>query len=234
MATQATRHSIDEGRAVSTSRRGPCGLILIDDHGILRDGLRALLHTEREFQVIAEASTAADGVALARQFQPDAVVIDISFPEGGAIAAIGTLRRECAATAIVVLTVHNTEECLRAAMQAGAHGFVPKHASFELLLSALRAAIAWQERSTGSVSSSQAPGTLSVRQRASPALRLTIREQQVLVGIAQGYTSREIAARLERSVKTVVKHRSNMMKKLSLHDASAVTRFAIANGLLSL
>ncbi|MEP6886277.1 MAG: response regulator transcription factor [Gammaproteobacteria bacterium] len=212
----------------------PCGLILIVDHGILRDGLRTLLNTEREFQLIAEASTVADGVALVRRFQPDAVVIDLSFPQGGAIAAIGTLRRECAGTGIVVLTVHNTEECGRAATQAGAHGFVPKDAPFEVLLSALRAAIDWQEHFTGSMSSAELRGILSVRRRAVPVLRLTIRERQVLVGVAQGYTSREIAATLARSVKTVIKHRSNMMKKLSLHDVSAVTRFAIENGLLSL
>lgn len=233
MDKQSIRHNISEGRTISAARRVSRGLILIDDHAILRDGLRVLFDAEREFQVIAEASTVFEGVELAKRFQPDAVVIDLSFPEGGAIAAIGTLRRDCAATGIVVLTIHNTQECLDAAMAAGAHGFVAKDASFEVLLESLRAAIAWRENAATSLPSAVLRGALAARQHGAPVLKLTTRERQVLVGVAQGFTSKEIAAKLERSIKTVVKHRSNMMKKLSLHDVSAVTRFAIANGLLT-
>jgi DNA-binding NarL/FixJ family response regulator len=226
-----------EHEGLGVSRAGPTtpsGVILIDDHAILRDGLRALLNGEPDFQVIAEAGRVAEGVLLSKQLQPDAVIIDISLPEGGAIAAIGTLRRECPGTCVIVLTVHNTEECLRAAMRAGAHGFVPKDAAFDVLLTTLRLTASGQERNASSLPSAGRRGDHAVRQNASPAEKLTFRERQVLVGVAQGYTSKEIAVTLERSVKTVVKHRSNMMRKLSLHDASSVTRFAIANGLLTL
>jgi DNA-binding NarL/FixJ family response regulator len=208
--------------------------ILIDDHAILRDGLRALLDTERDFQVIAEAGTVAKGIALSKQLQPDVVITDISFPEGDFVEAVGTLRRECAAAKIIVLTVHNTQECMSASMGAGAHGFVPKDAAYEVLLSAIRSAISGHEPTAKSLPSAGLRGALMVSQHGSPILKLTLRERQVLVGVAQGYTSKQIAAKLGRSVKTVVKHRSNMMRKLDLHDASSVTRFAIANGLLSL
>ena len=210
----------------------PAGIVLIDDHAILRDGLRALLDAERDFQVIAEAGTLAEGMMLSKRVQPDVAIIDMSFSEGSAIAAIGTLRRACPGTGIIVLTVHNTPECRHAAMNAGAHGFVAKDAVFEDLLSAIRSACSWHEHTAQSLPSAQLQVVLAVRRRDSSAPRLTSRERQVLVGVAQGYTSKEIATTLDRSVKTVIKHRSNMMRKLSLHDASSVTRFAIANGLL--
>jgi DNA-binding NarL/FixJ family response regulator len=133
---------------------------------------------------------------------------------------------------IVVLTVHNTQECLRAAMRAGAHGFVAKDAAYEVLRTTIRSAIAQTESTVHPLSSGSVRGSLVRRQGTVP--KLTPRECQVLVGVAQGYTSRQIAASMQRSVRTVVKHRSNMMRKLQLHDASSVTRFAIANGMLSL
>jgi DNA-binding NarL/FixJ family response regulator len=214
------------------SRRS--AVMLIDDFAILRDGLRALLSAEPDFEVIADAAGVAEGVLLAMQLQPHAVIIDISLPEGGAMAAIGTLRRECPGTRIVVLTVRNTEECLRAAMRAGAHVSVPKDAAFDDVLAALRSTVAGQEGRAPSLPPAGPRGDPAIPQNASPVGNLTFRERQVLVGVAQGYTSKEIALELGRSVKTVIKHRSNMMRKLSLHDASSVTRFAIANGLLTL
>jgi len=207
--------------------------ILIDDHAILRDGLRALLNTERDFQVIAEAGTLAEGIALSRQLQPDVVIADISFPEGDGVDAISTLRRECAGAKIIVLTVHNTQEYMHAANKAGAHGFVPKDAAYGVLLSTIRSAMLGHEQTAQSHGSAPLRGTLTVRKHGALNPKLTARELQVLVGVAQGYTSKQIAAKLDRSVKTIVKHRSNMMRKLDLHDASAVTRFAIANGLIS-
>ena len=211
----------------------PARIILIDDHAILRDGLRRLLDAEVDFRVVADAGTLIEGIKLAKRLQPDAVIIDISFPEGGAIAAIGTLRRQCAGASIIVLTVHNSEECVSAAMRAGAHGFVAKDSPIEVLLNSIRSTFPAHEQTAQSLPFSGLCGALTVHPHGS-AVPLTVRERQVLVGVAQGYSSREIAAKLNRSVKTVVKHRSNMMRKLSLHDASAVTRFAIANGLLSI
>jgi DNA-binding NarL/FixJ family response regulator len=232
MTTTPIEH---EGLGASlAARRTPAGVMLIDDFAILRDGLRALLSAERDFEVIAEAAGVEEGVVLAKQLQPHAVIIGISLPEGGAMEAIGTLRRECPGTGIVVLTVHNTEECWLAAMRAGAHGFVPKDATFDVLLAALRSTVGGQERNATSLQPAGLRGARAVRQNASPVGNLTFRERQVLVGVAQGYTSKEIAVSLGRSVKTVSKHRANMMRKLSLHDASSVTRFAIATGLLTL
>jgi DNA-binding NarL/FixJ family response regulator len=213
-------------------RRVQLKFVLIDDHAILRDGLRQLLEAERDFQVIGEAGTVAKGVDLARLLLPDVVIMDISFREGSAIGAIGALRRECEGTRIVVLTVHNTQECMRAAMRAGAHGFVAKSAAYEVLLGAIRSATSQPEPMVRPQPSARSRGALTARKHAAISI-LTVRERQVLIGVAQGYTSRHIAAILQKSVRTIDKHRSNMMRKLSLHDASAVTRFAITHGLLS-
>jgi DNA-binding NarL/FixJ family response regulator len=215
------------------AQRSPLRLILVDDHAILRDGLRALFGGARDIELIAEAASVAEGIALVKRLRPEVVIIDVSFPVGSGIEAIGTLRRECEGATIIVLTVHNTEECLRAAMRAGAHEFVAKHAPFEVLLSTIRSAFSRNEAAAHSLPAVDRRGALTDREHAAPIPRITLREREVLIGIARGYTSKQIAAQLGRSVKTIVKHRSNVMRKLSLHDASAVTRFAIANGLVS-
>jgi len=213
--------------------RSPLRLILVDDHAIVRDGLRALFGAVRDIELIAEAASVADGIALVKRLRPELVIIDVSFPVGSGIEAIGTLRRECEGATIIVLTVDNTQECLRAAMRAGADEFVAKHAPFEVLLRAIRSAFSRNEAAADSLPAVDLRGALTVREHAALLPKITLRERQVLIGIARGYTSKEIAAHFDRSVKTIVKHRSNMMRKLSLHDATAVTRFAVASGLLS-
>jgi DNA-binding NarL/FixJ family response regulator len=228
-----TTLELEPAGSAGTRRGVHLNLVLIDDHAILRDGHRLLLAAERDFRVVGEAGTVAEGVDLARLLLPDVVIMDISFPNGSGIEAIGALRREGEAMRIVVLTVHNTQECLRAAMRAGAHGFVAKDATYDVLVAAIRSAIALEEQTISPSPSAGVRGSLTVRKHG-VLQQLTARERQVLVGVAQGYTSRQIAANMQRSVRTVVKHRANMMRKLSLHDASAVTRFAIANGLLTL
>jgi DNA-binding NarL/FixJ family response regulator len=219
-------------RRIGAPQDAQLTLILIDDHAILRDGVRALLEAERDLQVIAEAASLAEGIALVKRLRPDIVIIDISFPAGSGIEAIGTLRRECEGVTIVVLTVHNNPECLHAATRAGADEFVAKHAAYETLLRAIRSSISRNAQTARALPSARLRADISMQQHPSLMRNLTLRERQVLVGVAQGDNSKQIAAKLGRSVKTIVKHRSNMMRKLSLHDASAVTRFAIVNGLL--
>jgi len=208
-------------------------LIMIDDHAILRDGLRALMGGLLDLEVVGEAATMAAGIELAARLRPDVVIIDVSFPRGSGIDAIDALRSASPEAIIIVLTVHDIPEYRCAALRAGADDFVAKHAPFEVLLQAIRSAGARADRKTQEFLTVQPCGALGVSNSPAGARILTTRERQVLVGVAQGYTSRRIAEKLGRSVKTVVKHRSNMMRKLSLHDASAVTRFAISSGLLS-
>jgi DNA-binding NarL/FixJ family response regulator len=211
----------------------PLKLILIDDHAILRDGLRALFNLQIDLDVIAEAGSVADGIALSTRLQPDVVIIDILFPIGSGIDAIRALRFACQRARIVVLTVSDTPECLRAAVDAGADAFVAKREAYAVLVAAIRSSTSLKDERTNSPPSARNPGAPAAGPQFPLVRRLTLRERQVLLGIARGCTSKQIAAELNISTKTIIKHRSNMMRKLSLHDASAVTRFALAAGLLT-
>jgi DNA-binding NarL/FixJ family response regulator len=190
-------------------------LLLIDDHAILRDGLHQLLSAESDLEVIGEAATLAQGLALAASLQAEVIIMDLTFPIGHGLDVIGQLRGLCPVTRVVVLSVHSTEECVEAALKMGAHAYVRKSSSFKDLLLAIRG--------TGQALLMPAPNGTT----------LTRRELQILLGVARGMTNKQIAAQLSRSVKTVDKHRANMMHKLALEDAGAVTRYAIANGYLS-
>ena len=198
-------------------------VVLADDHAILRQGLRAILDAEPDLEVIGEASNVQDAVALSRCLQPDIVITDVAFANGSGIQAIGQLHRECVAVRVVMLTGHNSEECLREAIAAGAHAYILKDSPVSVLLRAIR---------------SETPeyGLAATRAYAFRAdahvAEMTARERQVLVGVALGYSSKRIAGNLGRSVKTIEKHRFKMMRKLGLHNAAAVTRFAMDHGFL--
>jgi two-component system response regulator NreC len=212
-------------------RRWRLRVILADEQTILRHGLRAILDAEPDLEVVGEARNMQDAVALSRRLLPDVVITDVTFSNGIEIQAISQLRRECAGVRVLLLTGHSCQECMRAAMTAGVHGYILKHSPFEVLLRAIRSegseyehseplrAIGKQGRSTA--------------QSGKPQLAdMTARERQVLIGIALGYSNKRIAANLGRSVKTIEKHRFKMMHRLGLQNAAAATRYAMDNGLL--
>jgi DNA-binding NarL/FixJ family response regulator len=212
-------------------RRPRLRVVLADDHTILRHGLRAILETEPDLEVIGEASTVQDAVALSRCLQPDVVITDVSFADGSGIKAVGQLRRECVGVHVVMLTGHDSRECERAAMAAGAYAYIVKDSPIEVLLRAIRSETAGVDvaRATPPVPAIQP----AIEQPAAAQMAgMTTREFQVLVGVALGYSSKRIAGNLGRSVKTIEKHRFKMMHRLGLHNAAAVTRFAIDHGLL--
>jgi len=212
-------------------RRSRLRVVLADDHIILRQGLRAILEAETDLEVIGEASSVYDAVGLARRLQPDVVITDFSFENGRGIQAIGDLRRECAGVRIVLLTGHNSQEWMRAAMTAGVQAYIVKDSPVEALLRAIRSESAeyhrpaTPERPARSRRSTERPDEATIAE-------MTARERQVLIGIALGYSSKRIAGNLGRSVKTIEKHRFKMMHKLGLHNAAAATRYAMDNGLL--
>ena len=209
-------------------RRSRLRVVLADDHTILRHGLRAILEAEPDLEVIGEASTVQDAVALSRCLQPDVVITDVSFADGSGIGAVGQLRRECVGLHVVMLTGQNSPEYERAAIAAGAYAYIVKDSPIEVLLRAIRSEAPEVERPVPLVSRPR----LIERPAAAQIAKMTERELQVLVGVALGYSSKRIAGNLGRSVKTIEKHRFKMMHRLGLHNAAAVTRFAIDNDLL--
>jgi two-component system, NarL family, nitrate/nitrite response regulator NarL len=196
-------------------RRPRLRLVLANAHTILRRGVRMLLAEEPDIEIIGEASSVSDAIALVRCLQPDVIINDV-FEDRAGIAAIHDMHRECATARIVMLTHSTDKECERAALIAGARAYIVNDAPIEVLLRAIR------EESADS----DAPSVDAALQSMTP------REREVLVGVARGYSSKRIAGDLERSVKTIEKHRFKMMHKLGLRNTAAVTRYAIDNGLL--
>ena len=209
-------------------------ILLIDDHAILREGLSTLIELESDMHVVGQAGTVAEGVAVAQSIDPDLIVTDISLPGATGVQGIIELRQRCPRARLLVLTVHSTEEYIRAALSAGADGYVLKDATRAELIHALRAVLAGQ-RHLCPRSSAYVMRTYLGEQ---PAARnfvagVTGREREILGMIASGRSNKQIAITLKRSVKTVEKHRSNLMRKLGLHNVADVTRFALQSGVLS-
>lgn len=209
-------------------------IVIAEDHTILRDGLRSLLAREPEIEVVGEADNGLDAVAVTRLLKPDLVLMDLSMPKLGGLDAMREVARHCPGTRIVALTVHNSEEYLRAAFAAGAHAYVLKNDSAAELLRGIRAALA----GASYLSPSLREATAGVVPRPDGARLptawdgVTPRERQILKLIAEGHTSRKIGDLLGISVKTAERHRSNLMAKLDLHNVSAVTAFAAKKGLI--
>jgi DNA-binding NarL/FixJ family response regulator len=206
-------------------RRSRLRLVLANAHTILRRGVRMMLAEEADIEVIGEASSVADAIALVRCLQPDVIISDV-FENRAGIVAIHDMLRECASARIVMLTHSTDKECERAALSAGARAYIVNDAPIEVLLHAIR------EESSSADALTVRRDARGQRLPASLLPAMTAREREVLIGVALGYSSKRIAGDLGRSVKTIEKHRFKMMHKLGLRNSAAVTRYAIDNGLL--
>lgn len=227
--------SLDDTRA-SASDLTQNNLVLVEDHAILREGLRALLELEPDLRIVGEAANGADAQAAVELANPSLVITDIALPGGSGIELIGRLRMSRRQLKILVLTAHNSEEYIRAALNAGADGYVLKDATRVDLLQAIRAVLSGQTYLCSSVTAKVVSGYLHPKPEDSPdqaADQVTGREREVLTRVALGESNKLIARALGVSVKTIEKHRANLMRKLTLHNTAAVTRFAIRHGMLS-
>jgi len=210
-------------------------IVLAEDHTILREGLRALLSADPKFEIVGEADDGREGIRRVDKLAPDLVVMDLSMPRMTGMDAIREIKRRHPATKIIALTVHKAEEYLRTTLQAGADGYVLKDATHVELLLAIQNVLKGKTYLSPSVSNTVIEGYLEGKEDQIPSPRLGLlspREREVLKLIAEGYKNKEIAADLFISLKTVEKHRANLMKKLDLHNAAALTSFAIEKGLV--
>jgi len=208
-------------------------IVLVEDHAILREGLRALIELEPDLKVVGEASTAAEAVLVVQSASPTLVITDLAMPGGSGLQTIEELRALCPNLRVLVLTAHCMDEYIGAALSAGADGYVLKDASRAELLQAIRSVIAGQKYFSKPVSARLVSGYLRRNDPATdPSPRITDREREVLMRIALGESNKRVAVALHLSVKTVEKHRANLMRKLELHNTAAVTLFAVRNGLV--
>ena len=215
-------------------------IVLVEDHAILREGLKALILMESDFDIVGEFGSAEKSLAGIAELQPDIVITDLALPGRSGIELLVDVKRLSPRTRKVVLTAHENEEYIRAALNAGADGYVLKDANSAELMLGIRTVSVGQQFLCKAVASKILSGYLSGHvsgeQRASSpsaTQSITGREREVLTRIALGNSNKLIARELGVSPKTVEKHRSNLMRKLQLHNAAAITMFAIRNGMTS-
>jgi two-component system, NarL family, response regulator NreC len=208
-------------------------ILIADDHGVLRGGLRSLLSPESDLEVVGEAEDGAQALHLARQLRPDLILMDISMPNLGGIEALKQLGEVLPDTKVLMLTVHEDESLLRKAIQAGASGYVIKRAAESELINAIRAVIKGDIYIHPAMTRALLKGFAPARITKNPSAHtLTQRELEVLRLIARGYTNVQIAERLSISARTVEGHRANLMSKLDLHSRMELVEYAEQHGFL--
>jgi two-component system response regulator NreC len=211
-------------------------VLLADDHAILRDGVRALLHDEPDMAVVGEADNGRWAVDQARTLRPDVVLMDIGMPLLSGLEATRQIKKENPSTRVLILTMHENAEYIQQVLAAGASGYVLKHAAGKELVNAIRAVA-----QGGAFFSPTAARTLAdlyvnameTDTQTDPYEELTSREREVLQLVAEGHTNQEIAQLLSLSVKTIKTHRLHLMQKLDLHDRSELVRYAIQKRIIN-
>ena len=207
-------------------------ILLVDDHKVLRDGLRALLELEIDLRIVGEAGTGASAIELARSLAPDLMILDLSLPDMSGLEVIRAVRRDMTGIRIIVLSMHSRREFVVPVMEAGSDGYVPKSATHTSLHEAIRVVLAG-ERYLHPVAATALLG--AKHETLSESIQfgtLSEREQDVLRLSAQGFTSREIAEKLSIGSKTVETYRQRAMEKLGLENRSEFVKFAVRAGLL--
>jgi two-component system response regulator NreC len=210
-------------------------LLLVDDHAVVRSGLRMLLESEKDVEIVAEAGTAQEAIRAVEEYLPDVVLMDIGLPDLSGIEAAREIKHVRPDTAVVALTIHEDEEYFFKMLEVGASGYVPKRAAPEELLTAIRAAASGEVYLYPSLAKLLVKDYLA-QEAGSRGPRgldgLTEREQEVLAHLADGATNPEIAETLRISPKTVARHRENIMRKLNLHSRTELVKYAIRKGII--
>jgi DNA-binding NarL/FixJ family response regulator len=209
-------------------------VLIADDHTLVRQGIHALLEKAGDIQIVGEASDGRQALEAAERLKPDVLVIDISMPRLNGILALEHLRERGVPTRVVVLSMYSDETLVGQALLNGAKGYLLKDSVVEELLVAVRAASRGETYLSPAVSSLVVSEYLSAKRRRTPFEQLSVREREVLKLIVEGHTNQAVAHMLSLSIKTVEKHRTNIMSKLDVHDLPGLVRIALKNHLISL
>ncbi|MFA6561171.1 MAG: response regulator transcription factor [Verrucomicrobiia bacterium] len=209
-------------------------VLLAEDHEIVREGLRNLLLAERDIEVVGEAATGRQAVALTKTLHPDVVVMDIAMPLLNGLEATRQIRKGFPATKVLILSAHSDDAYVEQATAIGAAGFLLKQSSSHVLSQAIREVqkgnIFFSPSIAKRLHNQKTPvGGRPLRKRVA---RLSSREMEVLQLIAEGEPNKQVAGELGISIKTVEKHRQSLMQKLNIHDVAGLTRYAISEGII--
>lgn len=221
--------------ATRPRRLRPIRILLAEDHAIVREGIRRLLSTEPDLEVVGEAADGEAAVEMTRSLRPDILCLDVSMPRLNGVEVTRRIKGELPQVGVVVLTMHEDEAYVYELVKAGASGYVLKRASARDLVDAVRAVASGHTFLHPLIARRLVSEYESANARTDDRQRfdgLTERERQVVKLIADGKTNREIAERLHISIKTVETHRTHIMEKLDLHDRAHLVRYAIRKGLI--
>jgi DNA-binding NarL/FixJ family response regulator len=217
----------------------PIRILLADDHALVRAGIRALVQKVEGLEVVGEASNGREAFRLVRSVEPDVVLMDVAMPELNGLDAIPRILQHDPKIAVIILSMHATREYVLRALQAGAAGYVLKNAAVDELETAIRTVARGDKYLTPAISEQLIGGITNAKGEPAGGAAvapesLTQRQREILQLIAEGRTTREIAALLHISVKTVETHRMMLMDRLNLHDVAGLVRYAIRVGLVTL
>jgi len=210
-------------------------VLIAEDHNLLRQGLRSLIGSLPDFEVVGEARDGKEALVQAIDLEPDVILMDLSMPGMNGIEATAQVKRRMAGVRVLALTAYRTEEYVREALRAGVDGYILKDASYDELVMALRSVIGGKKYLSPDVSGQLVDGYLHGERseaKAAPWVRLTTRERSILKLIAEGRTNRATAEFLHVSPKTVEKHRANLMRKLGLRNVAELTLVALESGMI--
>ena len=210
-------------------------LLLVDDHEVVRTGLRMLLESQKDMIIVGEASNGKEALELCRRLRPDVVVMDLTLPDTSGIEITRIIKQTLPEVNVVALTIHEAQEYFFEMLKAGASGYVPKRAAPEELVSAIQAAYNDEVYIFPSLTKVLVNDYLDRRGELAEGVLpegLTPREEEVLNLLVQGSTNEAIASQLTISKHTVARHRENIMRKLNLHNRSELVKYAIRKGLI--
>jgi DNA-binding NarL/FixJ family response regulator len=209
-------------------------ILLVDDHEILRKGLRSVVEARKDWEIVGEATTGREAVKKVAELKPDVVVMDISMPELNGLEALRQIVKIAPRTEVLVLTMHESEDLVREVLEAGARGYLLKSDASRRLVSAIEALRLHKPYLTSRVNEVVLRAYLDGKplKGETSGGRLTPREREIVQLLAEGMTNKEVAAALSISVKTAETHRTNIMRKLDLHSISELVRYAVRNHII--
>jgi DNA-binding NarL/FixJ family response regulator len=209
-------------------------VLVADDHPVVRKGLQTCLARHGKLRIVGEAADGDEALRQTRELLPDVVLMDISMPGMNGLAVTEVLRKELPQIKVLILSVHNNKEYIFRVIQAGAHGYVSKEAPPDEVIRAIESVYEGEPFFSEDIARAALNEFVSSGGKKEPFAQLTSREREVLVLIAEGKSNKEIADRLGIGVRTIETHRERIMRRLNIHSVAGLTKYAIANGLVSL